>query len=612
MATNVKQSKVNKKDKDNNDDKNDDTAHAQSKLKEQVSNIQNDIPIEKHKQWFQDEYMKQWQCQKLATLSTAKIDPTHGSLVRMGALSIMKYMFNYNTMDTIIVVFKLYDTPHRKETNYGSVFCEIVDNMTPEHKSHLMPDAIVEHVAFTFFSAAPSFNSCDGEYRPRFSNYNSYLRAKRDYHDIWTDLEAYVHRIRVRREWSLYASYFYPKLEQESRNIEVEYAVKSETLPVMILIITWFHAIYEELVGISKAHTNENFKAIFLGDDLADDIEFMKSMIKKFGEQQIDDFRAHLHHTSKNFRQIKQYVHCGYKMIPLNIKEVQDPLKIRYKPWREYFISNRCNDLVINSICPSYSIILDWMYIKNARKGLFDNVSQYNRMKHSELAKDILQTLYEAQRNTYFAVEGTEEVIKTPATIKQWISSKFKKLNEKIEDPINYSIEEIIMSEVTLAFVSEYVGATMSDILSMIQKSKIFDAFLGHPFRDVGYDYFAKYMFDICYGLLCINSKFGVIHGDFHLNNATIGSLYHGDAEIVANKNKVNKVAYILDDDLQLVFPNNTYFGCVIDFSRSILNPSMSDVFKDKSLPLNYQLVSNQDKFKASEVNSLLTLYIQR
>ncbi len=577
----------------------------------QQDDIRKQVSLDAHKEWYKEEYLKQWKFNKLSLIAKTKIDPENGSLKRINTISSLKYSFYYNIMDTIVVVFKLYDIQSRKETNYGSLFCEIYDNITAAKKQYIDPNAVVEHIAFLYYSAAPSFNSCDGEYRPRFSSYNTYLKCRQMFPDIWNDLENYINRIRVRREWSLYTSFYYPKMEQEARNMEVEYAVKSEALAATILAITWFHTIYEEYVGISKAHTNENFKEIFLGNGLKDDLEFMKSIIKKHGEERIDYFRAYLNTVIKNFRNQEQFINCGYKMIPLNIKEVQDPLKLRYKPWREFFISNRCNDLVINSICPSYSIILDWMYIKNARKGLFDNASQYNRMKHSELAKDILHTLYEAQRNTYFAVEGTEEVLKNASSIKQWISSKFKKLNEKIEDPINYSIEEIIMSEVTLAFVSEYVGVTFSDILSMIQKSKVFDSHLGHPFKDSGYDYFAKYMFEICYGLLCINSKLGVIHGDFHLNNATIGSLYYGNSEIVANKNKHNKVVYVLDDDLQLVFPNNTYFGCIIDFSRSILNPNMADIFNDKSLPPTYQLITNQEKFKASEVNSLLTLYIQ-
>ena len=254
-------------------------------------------------------------------------------------------------------------------------------------------------------------------------------------------------------------------------------------------------------------------------------------------------------------------------------------------------------------------------------------------MKYSELAKDIVHILYEAQRNTYFASENVFNINKTDNQIKQWINTKFKKLSEKIGDPINYSIEEIIMSEVTLAFAGEYVGRTYADILSIIPNSKIYDSLIGKPFSSEGYHYIAKYMFEICYNLYCLNTKLSIIHGDLHLNNATIGPLYypilsedknHINDEIMISsvniKKDINKgiktikdpkVVYVIDDANQYVFPNNGYFSCIIDFSRSIINPDNYQIFKDESLPVVYQLVKDEDKFKSNEINMLLNLYIQ-
>ena len=63
-----------------------------------------------------------------------------------------------------------------------------------------------------------------------------------------------------------------------------------------------------------------------------------------------------------------------------NLKEIQDPLKLRYNSWREYLVSNVCNNLVINCISPSFSIILDWFYIKNSKKGLYDNKTQFDKI----------------------------------------------------------------------------------------------------------------------------------------------------------------------------------------------------------------------------------------
>lgn len=562
------------------------------------------FPQDKYIDWYANTYLNSFIFNKLPNINKAEINIKNTALIRLQNISIMKYQYNYNSMDTIVVVMKLYEIPTRKETIFGTLFCQLI---TPEISRDYEK---VGGVAFTYFSATPSYISCDGEYRSQFSRYRSLYKTKRDFPEIWNEIEQYIIRIIIRRQWSVYSSYFYPKLEESNKNTEVEYAIKYESINNGILLASWYNTIYEEMCTITKTHVNQLYKDIFLKNAKMD-IDFLKELINKYGVEKMESFRMSLFDLHENFDENKKYLHCGYKMIPLNIKEVQDPLKIKYKPWREFLISNRCNDLVINGIAPCVSITLDWFYIKNSKKGLFDNKSQYDRMKNSELAKEILRILYEAQRGTYFITMENSQTIRTSENIKKWINSKFKKLNEKIEDPINYSIEEIIMSEVTLAFANEYVGRTFADCITLSSKSKILDDRLGHPFKDVGYDYFAKYIFDICYGLYCINSKLGIMHGDFHLNNCTIGMIYNLNKENTENKGKLNKVIYIIDDEYQFVFPNNSYYGCLIDFSRCIINPHTIDLFVDKSLPSAYTLTDDREAFIINEINNLLNMYLQ-
>lgn len=570
-----------------------------------IGKIRNEIPMDKHIEWYYNEYAKQVEFNKLPNIKKSAVNLTNGPILRMQNISVMKFLYTYNTMDMVIVVMKLYDVNLRKETNFGTLFCEIIK----PGEADLYFD-VLGNVAFTYYSTSPSYISCDGEYRSQFVRFRALATTKRNFSEIWNEVETYVNRIVIRRQWSIYPNYFYPKVEQAEKNTEVEFAVKHESVPMTLLLISWFNTIYDSMVGMTKTHINQTYKDIFLKEKDAD-IAFIKELIRKYGEETIDAFKINMIDIQRNFQGNKKHMQCGYKMIPLNMKEVQDPLRIRYKPWREYLISNKCNDFVINSIAPGFSIILDWFYIKNSKKGLYDNKSQYDRMKNSEIAKDILRILYEAQRGTYFASENLQGINKTAGDIKNWVNPKFKKLKEKIDDPINYSIEEIIMSEVTLAFANEYVGRTFADCVTLVGSSKIFDSMIGHPFKDSGYDYFAKYVFDICYNLYCINSKLGLIHGDFHLNNATIGALYNPGKDFVLNKDKANRVVYVIDDEYQFVFPNNSYFGCLIDFSRAILNPHKYDLFVDKSIPSNYQLVADVDKFTANEINTLLSLYIQ-
>jgi len=586
-------------------DKTEDRTDHQSEIR----TIKSSIPMDKYLHWYYSEYVKGW---RLPAADQAT-KPELGSAIRMGNISGLKYRFRYDTMNTVVVVFKIYDYQNQKDANYALLFCELIGDVD-EKRRHVTVDtsgSLHGQVLFTFYSAAPSFISCDGEYRSRFSQYQSLITAKKLFGDIFEELEAYVLKVKVRRQWSLYTSYFYPRIEQESKNLEIEFAVRNSGMNTVLLTVSWFNAIFAEFNGLTRSHINENFRSIFLGSELEADLAFCKALVTKYGADRIETMYAKMTHSfEKTFSGVDRFLQCGIKMIPLNIKEVQDPLKLKYKPWREYFVTNKLGDLVINSVCPSFAIPLDWLYIKNSKKGLFDNKSQYDRMKNSDLAKDILHVLYEAQRGTYFASEGLHGVNKTTEQIKNAISSKFKKLSEKIDDPINFCIEEIIMSEVTLAFVTEYAGETFADTLSLVQKSKTYDLSIGIPYKDSGFDYFAKYLFEICYALYCMNSRFGIIHGDLHLNNATIGALYYPDRDTMLNADRKYQVVYNLHGD-QYVFPNNCHFACLIDFSRAVLNPSMYKTLADQGLPASYNLVSQEDKFTTAEITTLLNLYTQ-
>lgn len=575
-------------------------------------NLLSEKQIEKYNKWYVEEYSKQLLFEKMPNIKKTKVNIELGSIQRMNILLQIKYGIMYDSIDLIVVVFQIKDLYTSQSVNYGTVFFQMKDKKLSNTQNNLVPESISYDIAILYYSAMASFTSCDGEYKPQFSRYRLIIDAIKKYDTLWDDIDKYVIKIKNSRQWGINTIYFYPKTEQESKNINVEATIASENIRQKILVVAWFNAIYDKYTGIVGTHITENFTNIFYDpDNLIEDLKFMKTLEKKYSKNTLDIFHADLIHVSTNYRKLEIRYRLGFKMIPLNIKEVQDPIKLRYKPWREFLISNRCNDFIINSICPNFSVVLDWFYIKNSKKGLFDNKSQYVRLKHSELAKEILHMLYEAQRSTYFATEGIEEIIKNQANLKQWISTKFKKLNEKIEEPINYSTEEIIMSEVTLSFPSEFVGFTFGDTIHLIGQSKIYDAYLGYPLRESGYDYFAKYIFDLCYGLYCMNSKLGIIHGDFHLNNATIGLLYPLTENQRFNKNKENKVVYVIDNEHQYVFPNNGYFGCIIDFSRSIINPKNMSMFKDYSLPINYNIAENIEKSQALESNSLLSLYIQ-
>ena len=574
------------------------------KFKKQVStepaSVKNkllkELPFDQLFKWFADSYSEQVPNIKWPH------DYAKGMLKRVSHISTMKYAILPNMLYGNTVVFKLYDVGLKKEVNYGMMFCENINDMPEQLKKNLYQSQLVGNIVLQHYSVSSSFISCDGEYRGRFNRYQDFIKAKTQFPDIWNEIDKFVVELTARRQWSIYSSYFHGK--ESDNNAELERVIKSDLIAHSMLALGWFHTIYTELLGLTESHMNTTYKEIFL-DNAKTDLAFMKELVKRYGEENVENFRALTSHVIHPIfgTNIVRYVPLGYKMIPLNLREVQDPLRLNYKPWREYLISNRATDLIINQIAPGFPVILDWFLIKKSSKGLFDNKSQYERLKHSELAKSILSLLHEAQRSTYFATSDLGKTYKSSDHIKQWISTKFKRLSDKIREPIDYSIEEIIMSDVTLAYPSEFVGRTFADTVNLISVSKPYDTKVGRPFSAGGYDIFAKYMFEVCYGLLTLNKKLGVLHGDFHLNNATIGHLYSSEPN--------SKVVYMLDTDHTFMFENTGYFACIIDFSRALINPESYEQLVDASLPESFRPVKDYDTFESREAGNLLNWYLQ-
>ena len=87
-------------------------------------------------------------------------------------------------------------------------------------------------------------------------------------------------------------------------------------------------------------------------------------------------------------------------------------------------------------------------------------------------------------------------------------------------------------------------------------------------------------MFELVYTLYCLNSKKGVIHGDLHLNNFTVHPLYFTEFKN-PDELKNPSMLYVLDKNHYYLFPSRQYHIVVIDFSRSLIRPSLLDSYEN-------------------------------
>lgn len=553
----------------------------------------------------------------------------YGTAARFAYTRILKNYIVLLPTSVITTAFKLSDPDiPGSEIIYGFLYT----NPKNENISALTYTG-TERLVHQLYCASASLLSRDGEYRQRINPVYVLMKIieHENYKKIWNELEEHVVAKVNKYNWNTFTECFYPKDELKEYSEELETDITGRRFDVVFLVVCWFVEFINIVYNQKINHINKLFRVIMKFKDkkeVEQDIIFFNSLIEKYGKSNVSTLYNNLNcFTTAQAIGTESQIKVGQKIIPLNLSEVQNPFSIKYKPWREYLISEKIQFLVVNGICAGVPLLADYFYIKNARKTLFDNYVQYMKLEHSDQALGIARKLLEAQRSTFKpksinvqpltgkiekADEGrSEKLINTYKEdddqdtqspdnyqeIEEWLSGKFRLLHEKIRDPIEYSREEIIMSEMALCIISEYVGRTFYDALNISISNERYRDDTGNMYDN--FDIWSKYIFELIYTLYCLNSHAGVIHGDLHLNNFTLHPLYFSGLRDLS-KIKNPHMMYVLDKQHFYSFPSKQYHIVIIDFSRSIVRPSMLDSFE------NFELV-NVKKLK-TELKDKITL----
>lgn len=181
----------------------------------------------------------------------------------------------------------------------------------------------------------------------------------------------------------------------------------------------------------------------------------------------------------------------------------------------------------------------------------------------------------------------------------------FKTLQTKINDSIEFTKENIVMSNVTLALISEYSGRTLYDSIFLTKQSKYFQQFVATIFDNSNYQNFNKYMFQLCYNLYCMQEKMGIIHGDLHLNNITLNPMFYNLYADISEK-KRPKILYVLNEQDHFLFEHNFYDLCIIDFSRCIIHVDKVDEYMALTVPEPFKAKFSKQAFLDKQINNLM------
>ena len=417
------------------------------------------------------------------------------------------------------------------------------------------------NITHEYVCLSPSLISSDGEYRKNFLSYRRISQLWSKNESVFDFIETLLLKKINYDDMYLSVEIHHPQIKSKIQNNDISHSINDEKLEIKFYVYFWIQFIFEYVNKIQDTHMNNIFMKMFM-KNVDYNIDIYEHIIQQIGVSNFEYVYSILNNKYKtvytysgkiNSIQYKSSYHkdfynmiLGQKMVPMTINEVQYPNDVYYNVWREIDNGYRINDLIYNFISPSFPLILGWFYIKNDKSMLFDNEEQSKKIEFSNRSLGIMNKLREAQKLTY--VEDKEKSLKY----------LFDVLGIKIEESVNFTKNNLLMSEVTMTIITQHVGPTLFGLKNLIKSSFWLKNNI-NIFKNE--EICKKLIWDFCYAALCMHEKVGIIHGDIHLNNVTITSI---------NKHLENYNSLYTILEYTFLVPTYKWFLTIIDFSRGI------------------------------------------
>ena len=487
---------------------------------------------------------------------------------------------NMSKTETVCTVLKI--IRNKRIINYAYMYGKIENN----------------NVVNQYIITSNSLISKDGEYKHRLIKFDK-INIENKLLDKYYD---YFIKELKNKEFDLFCDVFNIK----NKKIKKKYLNKlnNKQLFIKVYLISWLVEMYNIYTKNQPININELYNNVMFSNK---DIEIFKK-----------------YHTNDIRTIIKEFIcfdseykiEIGQKLIPFNYIQLKEYNNIIHFQWKELLINRIITNLIYNSNSTCFSIFIDWFLIQNSNKNLYDNVEIYKKILYSDKIKEILNYLYLAKNNLIELKSFNEK--------EKLINTLLMKLKKIIKD----SESDILMSNISLCYFSEYSGKTIYDYLYKLANDNKEKCNIGNLYTD--YNIFSKYLFEIIYSLYCLNLK-GIIHGDLHLNNITINSSQElcNNANIIYDLNNnynENILDYILNYQSNIEFKSkNNYldncyifkhygsYPCIIDFSRSFLlvNIIDEDIIEKEKNKIRNNFIKTEKKRIINELNKIFPNYIK-
>lgn len=399
--------------------------------------------------------------------------------------------------------------------------------------------------------------------------------------------------------------------------------LKNKILLLKLYTIIWIFELYVKNTNGDILNIDANHFNILISPK---DILFFQDLYNK-NKQEIDNIIPII----TNYNQSNK-LELGQKLLPFNYNQLKDYKHLIHFQWKELLANRIINNLIYNNISACFSLFVDWILITKSDKNLYNNNEIFKKIHYSDQIKNILQLLYLAKSNLLKLNKEQEK------------NKLISKLEKKLHNLIELTQSNMLMSNVSLSFISEYSGITIFNYLNLSLQNKQKKSQIGDLTQN--YDIFSKYIFDIIYSLYSLNLK-GIIHGDLHLNNITFhyNNSVNNNSNVLYDLNNIfnnDIVKYIknypylyeLNDEISSPFKNdsknpdkiqvnnlsecflfkhNGYFPCIIDYGRSFLLLKLidEDIIEIEKTTIRQKYIKNETKRIINELNKIFPNYIK-
>lgn len=441
-----------------------------------------------------------------------------------------------------------------RKTEYDVVVCKVFRRITakdtePAFKTNYAFIYIYENEP-EYVCLAGTFKSMDGEYRYRWITYEQFDRMYGKYAEGATEVEEYLKILFKEGRIALSSEVLTHNNDAKTAKA-CDKLVNKLNLVHRLFIICWYIDCKRLARLRLENHLTPGYASAMFSKQ---DIEFVRDSNIKIEAMKFIRYY-------KSEQQKLSVLSLGQKIIPLTVKEVENSTDIQFSPWREMYANSVIGQLVINGVGSMFPILNDWFFLLHGTETLYDNDVQHIRLQHSEIAEDIVRELEQVRRKTY----KPDGVIKKEV----YLSLRMEELGEAIEIPIEFAESEVVLSDVVLVGSVEHLGSTFGDLPNLLL-DEVISMERGPIFKE--YNAFCRYLFDLIYGVWCMNSRIGMIHTDLHRNNMTtyVKNILYDSAG--KKYHEPNTQLLFSVQDVLYILPHYSSHAAIIDFSRVVFS----------------------------------------